>query len=81
MNQNDNADVKWFAFAVYKYDAEGDLVTKGKEVERRYQISYALFIICFVALISVLIEVSMGQYRRTTAKSMEIISGKSIHES
>ncbi|MDN3687453.1 hypothetical protein [Cyclobacterium jeungdonense] len=40
-NRNDNADVKWFAFAVYKYDAEGDLITKGKEVENRYQISYA----------------------------------------
>ncbi|WP_162342592.1 hypothetical protein [Cyclobacterium salsum] len=41
MDQNENADVKWFAFAVYKYDTEGDLVTKGKEVEKRYQISYA----------------------------------------
>lgn len=39
--QDDNADVKWFAFAVYKYDTDGDLITKGKEVEKRYQISYA----------------------------------------
>ncbi|MDN3687452.1 hypothetical protein [Cyclobacterium jeungdonense] len=42
--------------------------------------SYALFIIFFVALISILIEVLMGQYGKTTAKSMEIISGKSTDE-
>lgn len=40
--------------------------------------SYALFIIFFVALISVLIEVLMGQYGKSTAKSMEIITGKRV---
>lgn len=42
--------------------------------------SYALFIIFFVALISVLIEVLMGQYGKSTAKSMEIITGKRVEE-
>ncbi|WP_439483087.1 hypothetical protein [Cyclobacterium plantarum] len=37
----ENADLKWFALAVYKYGADGDLITKGKEVEKRYQIAYA----------------------------------------
>lgn len=40
-NRRENADLKWFALAVYKYDAEGELITKGKEVENRYQIAYA----------------------------------------
>ncbi|MBD3628239.1 hypothetical protein [Cyclobacterium sp.] len=37
----ENADLKWFALAVYKYGADGELITKGKEVEKRYQIAYA----------------------------------------
>ncbi|SHN19955.1 hypothetical protein SAMN04488057_11054 [Cyclobacterium lianum] len=37
----ENADLKWFALAVYKYGADGELITKGREVENRYQIAYA----------------------------------------
>lgn len=36
------ADTKDFAFAVYKYSEEGELITKGPEVENKYFISYVV---------------------------------------